>query len=452
MKKHEFRSRVDDRLSSLTWDTGMQQRVLRLIDQKEEKNVRHMKKGTLALVLALILMIATMTVGFAIGDFFGILQYAPEKAGNQAYLDMILVVGQTYDLGAFSVTVNEAAFDGMRLLTTMELSSKDGVDPVFVLPKVRAKINGEAVETRWEGGRGFYTEAGFWAPYVSGKANVESYPEYGGAEIALWHTSEEDGRGNYRIADDTVEWEIVFDAYKPMMSLAFTDSDEPAMDEEPWTDEEYEAHRQYLARAYEEGKILLNAYTDPWWYLSCIPQKDGIDGGEKSQEEVWENAVEMGVFKLEQEAVFRFETASPPVWSLTKKPTLSLPDGFIATVEKLDVSVDWASLRMKITREDGTPAAPYCSTFDWEFVLLAPGAKTNVQASELGSVEDGSLRCDCRVELSGPADQVIIVPCHVSEKAVGGDGNLHPLPYATYQRQELITEEQKRLMLTIDLK
>jgi len=448
MKKNEFRDLVDRRLSALAWDEEKQRRVFCALAHKEEKKV---KKFSLGLVIALALIIATMAVGFATGGF-GILQYAPEKAGNPAYVDMILTVGQTYDLGAFSVTVNEAAFDGMRLLTTMELYPKEGAEPVFVLPRVRAKIKGEAVETLWESGKGFYTETGFWAPYVNGKANVESYPEYGGAEIALWNIPDGDSFGNYQIADELVEWEIIFDAFKPMLPLAFTEEDEPAIDEEPWTEEQYEAHRQFLAQAYEEGKIMLDAYAEPWWYLACIPQKDGIDGGEKSQEEVWQNAVEMGIFKLEQEAVFRFETKPSPVWSIKDQPSFSLPEGFKATVEHLAVSVDWATLKLRITRADGTDAAPYYSTFDWEFALLARGAKTDVQASGFGTMEDGSLQYECQVELFGPTEQIIIVPCRAGEKAAGSDGNLHPLSYATYQRQEPITEEQKQLMITIDLK
>ena len=55
MKKNEFRDRVDSRLASLSWDESSSQRVLRLIGQKEEKNVRHMSKKTMALVFALIL-------------------------------------------------------------------------------------------------------------------------------------------------------------------------------------------------------------------------------------------------------------------------------------------------------------------------------------------------------------------------------------------------------------
>lgn len=448
MKNEQFRQHADRALSQLVWTEEMQKNVLRSVEKGEGKR---MKKFSVSLAVALALTIVTMVAALATGGF-GILQYAPDKAGNQAYVDMILTVGQTYDLGAFSVTVNEAAFDGMRLITTMELYPKEGAEPVFVMPRVQAKIKGETAETLWESGKGFYTETGFWVPYVSGKANVESYPLYGGAEIALWNAPEGDAFGNYQIADDTVEWEIIFDAYRPMLPLAFTEADEPAMDEEPWTEEQYEAHERSLAQAYEEGKIMLNAYAEPWWYLACIPQKDGVDGGEKSQEELWQNAVETGVFKLEQEAVFHFETEPAPVWSLEEQPSFSLPEGFMVTVEKLDVSVDWASMKLRITREDGEDAAPYYSTFDWEFALLARGAKTDVRASGFGPMEDGSLEYECKVELFSPTDQIIIVPCRISEKAEGSDGNLHPLVYATYQRQEPITDEQTQLAVTIDLK
>lgn len=447
MKNEAFRDRVDRALSDIAWTEEMQKSVFAALDKREGKP---MKKLSAALVFALILMLLTTAVGFATGGF-GILQYAPGQAGNQAYLDTILTIGQTYDLGAFSVTVNEAAFDGMRLLTTMEIDPREGEDPVFVLPKVRAKINGEPVETFWQSGTGFYDECGFWAPQLSGEANGMGYPEYGGAEIALWNVPNGENFGNNQIAYEAVEWEIVFDAYKPMLPLTFTEADEPAMDEEPWTEEQYAAHEQLLAQAYEDGKIMLDAYAEPWWYLGCIPQKDGVDGGEKSQEELWQNAVEMGVFRLEKEAVFRFETKPLPVWSQEEQPSFSLPEGFTVTVEKMDVSVDLASLRLKITREDGTPAAPYFSTFDWDFAVLAQGAKTDIRESGCGGVEDGSLQFECTVEFFGPTKEIFIVPCRKDQRAVGTDGVEYSLNWATYQRQEPITEEQKQLMMTIDL-
>ena len=91
-------------------------------------------------------------------------------------------------------------------------------------------------------------------------------------------------------------------------------------------------------------------------------------------------------------------------------------------------------------------------TFDWEFALLARGAKTDVRASGFGPMEDGGLEYECKVELFSPTDQIVIVPCRISEKAMGSDGNLHPLVYAAYQRQEPITDEQTQLSVTIDLK
>lgn len=439
MKKNEFRDRVDSRLASLSWDESSSQRVLRLIGQKEEKNVRHMSKKTMALVFALILMLLTTAAGLATGDFFGILRYVPDMAGNQAYVDTILTVGQQYECGAFTLSLNEAAFDGVRLTAAMEIHPKEGAEPVFVLPSVRAAIGGEAAEACWEGGMGF-DEDGFWAPDIS---RMVTYPECGGAQMALKNRGEA-GLGDYRPTEETVQWEITFDVYRPAMPIVFTEEDEPGIDEEAWEDAQYAAHEQRFADAYREGKIMLDQYADPWWYLACIPQKDGVDGGEKAREAVWLNAVDMGVFERVDQAVFRFETKPIPVRSLADQVSFDLPDGFTVTVEKMDVTVDWIRLNLRFTRTDGASDPIAYADFPWGIAVLAEDAETAFAGGFFTTREDGSLYAQCEIRLSQPTDRVFLVPCREDENKL--------LTRAVYDCQAPVTDEQKQLTVTIDLK
>ena len=445
MKKNDFRDRVDSRLSSLSWDEAMSQKVLGMIDQKEEKNVRIMSKWTMALLFALILVGLTTAVGFATGNFFGILQYIPEKADNQAYLDTVLSLGQTYACDAFTLSLNEVAFDGIWLTASMEIHPNDGAEPVFVLPGVRATVDGKPAGTFWEGGMGF-DEDGFWAPDIS---RMVAYPEYGGVEIALRGRAEETGAFEYRATDQAVSWELTFDVYRPAMPLEFTEEDEPGIGDEPWTEDRYQAHEQAFADAYRDGKILLDQYADPWWYLGCIPQKDGKDGGEKDRQGLWENALEMGVFKLADQAVFRFETKPISVHTVENRPLCTLPDGLAVTLEKMDVSVDQVHMRLRIAREDGTPAAESNDAWQWNFVLLAENAETTWTGGCFGLQEDGSMLYESQASLSRPTESIRIVPCREPENWIwtGGDNAREVV-----RRQAPFTDEQKELTVTVELK
>ncbi|MCR4885379.1 MAG: hypothetical protein K5919_00495 [Clostridiales bacterium] len=431
MKNEQFREHADRVLSALTWTEEMRDRVLRSMEKREGKP---MKKLSAGLVIVLALMLATTAVALATGGF-GILQYmmrhAPEKTENQAYVNTILTVGQTYECDAFTLSLNETAFDGMRLTAAMELYPKAGADPVFVLPGVRATVNGEAAEVSWLGGS--YDDAGFWAPDLS---RMVTYDACGGAEIVL-----------ARPADGPVNWEIVYEIYQPLLPIVFTVEDEPGIGEEEWTDAQYAFHEQQFADAYRDGKIMLDQYADPWWYLACIPQQDGIDGGEKEAKDVWQNAVDLGVFRRVDQAVFRFETRPASVYTVENRPLLTLPEGEKVTLEKMDVLVDAVSLRLRISREDGAPAAEDDGSWRWSFAVLAEGAETKWYGGNCRLEEDGSILYEADVSLSRPTDRVYIVPCREEDGILMGN----PATREVYRRQEAVTEEEKNMTAAVDL-
>ena len=440
MKNEQFRDHVNRALSDLTWTEDMEKNVLRAMEEREGKP---MKKLSLGLALALALMIATTAAALATGGF-GILQYvqmhAPEKAENRAYLDTVLTVGQTYEGEAFTLSVNEAAFDGMRLTAAMEIRTNPDAKPVFVLPSARAFIGEKAADVFWLGGS--YDDEGFWAPDID---RMATYAECGGVEIVL-RGGEEDA-GEYLPVDQTVQWELVYTVYQPTMPLIFTDEDEPAIGEEAWTEEQYAAHEQAFYDAYKDGKILLDQYADPWWYLSCLPQLDGVDGGEKTAVDVWRNAVALGVFRQIDQAVFRFETKPVSVRTVENRPLFTLPDGLNVALEKMDVSVDRVNFVLRVCREDGTPVTEDYNSWPWGFALLAENAETKSYGGSAGMEPDGSLVIRWEAGLSRPAERLFIVPCREENGIQAGMQNTGEV----YRRQAPVTDEQKAWMATIDL-
>ena len=91
------------------------------------------RKVSVVGILIAALMLITITA-FALTNGFGILEYHPDQSANQAYVDNIMTLNQTWDGKYFSATIHEAVFDGMKMTFTMSISPKENADPVFVIP------------------------------------------------------------------------------------------------------------------------------------------------------------------------------------------------------------------------------------------------------------------------------------------------------------------------------
>ena len=435
MKQNEFQARIDRSLSGLNWDAGKRQRVLLSLDREEKKK----KKISWILALTLVLLLAFMAAGLATGGF-GVLQFREGQKDNDAYTRLITEIGRQYENDFFTLRLNETAFDGVRLSCTMELEEKNA-GPVYVIPRVIATAGGEELHLLEDTGAFFDGEPGFWVPNIRPMHERNNFcgidftlsydPEEGYDPLSLWHP-----------VGEAVTWDFSFTVLRPNWPLLFTQEDEPGMDEEPWTEEEYQQYDQQFMDAYERQTILLDRYANPVWYMACIPQRDGVDGGEKTWEELCENLLQYDIFTVADEFAFRFETSPQPVRTAKKLPVFTLPDGYRVEVRSLSVTVDSLDMELKITRE-GKDAAEDCGALPWSFAVLSGDAATSVQGASVGKREDGSWRYECRVELFGTADQIQLIPCRSSKE--GADA------WEVFKQQRTLTQEQRDLAVTIVL-
>lgn len=127
-EKKNFRSLVDDRLSAVTMTPRQQADLLRRAHE-EEQPVKRKLSVSLAVALVLTLLAATAC---AVVIRFGALDYNAQLAENPEYARHILTLDETYDHEAFTMTLNDAVFDGSALSLTMNITPKEGAEPVFI--------------------------------------------------------------------------------------------------------------------------------------------------------------------------------------------------------------------------------------------------------------------------------------------------------------------------------
>lgn len=281
-------------LSGLKGDPQLAERVMRLA--REER--RRKRKMPAALVAALVLLLLT-SVAFAATKGFGILDFRPEKQENTAYVERILSLDQAFSCDSFTVTLNEAVYDGRELSFAMDIAPVDGGKPVYVIPHVYAAQRGRRLACEMTQGYGEIGGDGFWIPFVHPFSG-----SFDGGEA-------EPIGASYALADAAqgeVEWTIELEMLEPNWPVRFAEYGEPSIGEEPWSDAQYAEYERMFAQAYAERTILLDEYGGIAMYASCAPQADGVDGGEKSWAEVLENLLTTEAFARRREGAFRFIT------------------------------------------------------------------------------------------------------------------------------------------------
>ena len=425
------RESVDTVLSGLQPDPWLAQRMMN--QEKEEPVVK--KKLPVGMVILVVLILLT-TAGVALVRTFGILDYAPQQAGNTAYTEKIMTIGQRWEGEAFSAAIHEAVFDGMKMTFTMSIEPKKGAEPVYVIPRIRASVNGQPLNLWVMGGSGSFADNGFWVPDIM---PAVSYDFTGWAvDVAL----SDDGRSFAPVAED-IQWEIDFHVLHTDWPIVFTEEDEPGMDEPEWTDAEYAVYDQQFFDAYRNKQVLLDRYGMFASYLYALDENiDGWYEAGISWQEAIENALTKEVFTLAETASFRFTAEGVNVRTNREPVAFALPDGWLVELMDLNVAVEQIGISLRITREDGQPAEYH--EFPWDFALLAEGAKTVFGGASIGSREDGSILYTAHVSIDGQTDRLLLIPVDTLAHA-------SCQPDAVMENGAPLTEEQQQMQIIIEL-
>lgn len=394
----EFAAALDRRLSGLQAETRLAQCII-----ANEADRSACKKRSGAVVLALVLALAVTGVAFAATGGFGILDFHPEQAENKTYAGHIASISQTWAGEYLSASVNEAVFDGVKLSVTMSISPKMEDEPVFVIPRIRAMTNGQQLSVWVQSITGGYGADGFWIPGMI--PNHTSSFDQIGIDVLL----SEDGR-NHRIIQDAVTWELTFDVLHPEWPIVFTEQAEPGIDEEPWTDEEYDAYHQQFADAYRQKRILLNRSAMLSPFACANPSYDLSMEDEMAYADWVEALLTQEAFTLTDRITFQFSTDPLPVKTAKEAVQFDLADGLHAELTALIVSVDHISFSFRISNDDSDKPLTMDDWRNRTFAVLADNATTQYLASSCGQTEDGNLLYTGHCMISGETDRLTVIP------------------------------------------
>ncbi len=440
MKKNEIPMAIDAALSHVQPDPWLAQRILQ--QEREEPIVK--KKISVGLVLLIVILLLS-TAAFAVVSHFGILDYLPEQRDNQAYVESIITLDQQWQGDYFSATIHEAVFDGMKMTFTMSITPKEGADPVYVIPRIRASANGRPLETWVVSGNGGFHEDGFWVPDIMPDFKYD-YSSWA-VDVAL-----RDEGWQYAPAAGDIDWEIDFDVLHTDWPIRFTEQDEP-WDENEWTDEQFDAYARQFQEAYRQKQVLLNRAGMFGFWL----QGDREEG--EKYADYCQKALTKEAFVVAERATFRFTANGQPIKTAKAPVAFTLPDGIRAEVTDLHVSASQIGITLRMTRDE---AMPSLEEWPWSFVLMAESAKTTFIASSLGPVEEGSsiFQYTAHIMLEGDTDKLILLPVHsepggwmeqVTVNTPDGAQQMY-LDRALMQKMIDMTPEQEQQAVEIELK
>lgn len=387
------------------------------------------RKVSVVGVLIAALMLITITA-FALTNGFGILEYHPDQSANQAYVDNIMTLNQTWDGKYFSATIHEAVFDGMKMTFTMSISPKENADPVFVIPRITAISGGKELHT-FTTHSSVFMDDGFWVPCM--EPDVIYDYDHIGVDVILT-----DDFVTFNPVEDQVEWAVSFDVLHTDWPIDYTAEDEPMIGEPEWTDSDYEKYEHQFVKAYEEKRVLLNQAAMLSPFADAVPHDPSMED-DMAFPDYLETLLTQDAFTIEEKFVFSFTADPLPVKHEKQSVNFETPNGLLAQVESLSVSVDQIGIKLRITRPDSDQPLQLEDWQGWLIAVLAQGAETSFPESNYGPEEDGSLHYNMHWTITGETNQLILIPVE------------DELYFDVIKNQGPVTEEQQARMVYIDL-
>lgn len=126
----KLKQSLEGRLGGMRWGERDQQEVFRLIQRKELQDVKHVKRGTGMLAIAIAMLFIVMGAAFALTTL-----PQPEDnvvAGQPTQTDFVPVQTAQYENEYFTVTIDATEYDGSELSFTATLRLKEPQSYMFL--------------------------------------------------------------------------------------------------------------------------------------------------------------------------------------------------------------------------------------------------------------------------------------------------------------------------------
>ena len=430
-----IRTAVDDGLSHMQMSPELRKRVLEGAAQEG----REYRKLSLSVALALAFLLVMAAMGVA-ATRFGILDANRQQKDNEAFIEHILTVDETYENEYMTLTVNDAVFDGVALMLTMDVQPKPGCgEGVYVYPRMTAMADGKPLEVEIEACRGDLM-SGFWVPERD-ESVIWLEGTYGADYVITTETG--DGRIVYDPQTSDVTWTLTLDIVRPVYAvrqnaLSLTE------------DVDYEAYTRQFAEAYAKEEILLPECGSVVDYIYEVPYPKGMERLDWQRLKLTDKLIASSAFERVDTASVVFTTKGTQVAELGEGQRYNLGD-YEATIEHLTVTFGRMDYEIHVRKVAGekTAGEEYAmDELDLEFAVLVDGCEAEFSYDSLHPLNDNENNPDPVVyyrggmTLMGEAKHVTFVPCF------GVEGQQEA--YAIKHPSEL-TPEQKDMAFTIEL-
>ena len=354
MTEREFQERLHQLTQPIPQETH--RAFLRAACRKDERIVK--RKLSTSLILALVLIFLTTALAFAMTNGFGILDYNAIQKDNDAYVGHILGIHESYENNYVSMQVNEAVFDGVSFSLTMNISHREGADPVYIIPHLLAEsADGQALETDVEGSRGGNWHSGFFVP--SRDPTTVDDGCYG-VDVALITDSPDGESVILDTQQDAVTWQVRFSILHPEYPIVASSlPDDPNLSSQERMAAEA-AWMESFAAAYRQQIIQTDGYGELVEYACSLPH-EGMD------EEAWamlsmeEQLLSSGAFTLVDTVEVSFTTGENSIMSAASPQVFDLGDGWQLEVQRVSATFARCDLAFLVRRQaaDGKTALDY---------------------------------------------------------------------------------------------
>ena len=379
MTEREFQEMLHQLTQPIPQETH--RAFLRAACGKDERIVK--RKLSTSLILALVLIFLTTALAFAMTNGFGILDYNATQKDNDAYVGHILGIHESYENNDVSMQVNEAVFDGVSFSLTMNISHREGADPVYIIPHLLAEsADGQALETDVEGSRGGNWHSGFFVP--SRDPTTVDDGCYG-VDVALITDSPDGESVILDTQQDAVTWQVRFSILHPEYPIVASSlPDDPNLSSQERMAAEA-AWMESFAAAYRQQIIQTDGYGELVEYACSLPH-EGMD------EETWamlsmeEQLLSSGAFTLVDTVEVSFTTGENSTMSAASPQVFDLGDGWQLEVQRVSATFARCDLAFLVRRQaaDGKTALDYYHVdAGWRFAVLAGESPETFRAGSL---------------------------------------------------------------------
>ena len=281
---------------------------------KEDAPMKHFPLRTV--LIAVLILILLAGTAFGIATHYSVKDF--NKNSSEEFQKNIILIDKSYENEYLSLYVTDAVFDGNSISIAMDITPKEGADPVYLYPKITATCNGKELPVKSDRSNCDF-ESGIWVPDKEMDRHGKYYVEAG-----IY-----DGE-----ADGDVQWRLSFMVLKPNWELAYDMTEFYGEESDPPMDE----YMQRFRDAYAQKKILLAYGYALDEYACLLPTPEGMT------KEEYQKVYGLGP-RLAQSEAFTLLTTVECAW------TASMPASYqvIHTGDKLEFD-DYTIVMGKVTK------------------------------------------------------------------------------------------------------